>query len=116
MEDYREKLEEAIENTRIVQSQAVGTLLTATEGRKPAARNTIFMESNAKLQVTRATPYNVGIFNSLPWRRAQPIKLIVSSPEVKVIGPRGRKLICQVSPKISFILPRISNYSVLFFY
>lgn len=120
MSDYALKLFEGVQNCAAVQSLAVQCLLSkeggeAEEGSADAVAATLMASRVAvtpdsdrqtydqpaykvALHVTDGRPRNVVVFNSHARRRSEPVRVLVSDPDVRVTDAWGAVLRHQVNP------------------
>ncbi|CAG7824959.1 unnamed protein product [Allacma fusca] len=108
MDDYGLKLMRATQISQDIQMAATNTILF---GRSNATSITTDYELSAFGDLPRKIPLkftrgsdskeiiqNVVLFNSLSWKRAQYVKVVVTTPYVQVIGPDGKMMISQLNP------------------
>lgn len=109
MNDYALKLFEGIQDCASIQSYAVQSLLSKPGdlGVSPSAR-IVVPDSDRQtydqptyrlaLNVVKSRPRNVVVFNPHGRRRTEPVKILVSEPNVRVVDSDGAVVRHQVNP------------------
>lgn len=109
MNDYALKLFEGIQNCVAIQSFAVQCLLSrpGDQGPPPSAR-VIIPDGDRQsydqpayklaLNVDKSRPRNVVVFNSHSRRKTEPVKILVSDPNVRVVDADGAAVRHQINP------------------
>lgn len=118
MSDYALKLLEGVQNCAAVQGLAVqclmakdgddGTVGDGKDAARVASRRVVSPDTDQQtydqpaykvaLHVTRDRPRNVVVFNSHARRRAEPVRVLVSDPDVSVTDASGATVRHQVNP------------------
>ncbi|XP_025411252.1 alpha-mannosidase 2 [Sipha flava] len=109
MTDYALKLFEGLQNCASIQSYAVQSLLSKAADRgAPLAAKVVVPDSDRQtydqptyrlaLNVDESRPRNVIVFNPHGRRRTEPIRILVSNPNVRVVDSAGTAVEHQVNP------------------
>ncbi|KAL4141746.1 hypothetical protein QTP88_004323 [Uroleucon formosanum] len=109
MNDYALKLFEGIQNCASIQSYAVQCLLSkAGDSGAPLSAKIVVPDSDRQtydqptyrlaLNIDKSRPRNVIVFNPLGRRKTEPIKVLVSEPNVRVVDSDGSVVRHQINP------------------